>query len=230
MNHIGVLHRKIPKFRVLQRTNLSSRRWIKFILYFYFFFSRLARSKSLSSSFPNLRNSISRESWCGGRLYLESRSLETARTARRPHKNGRCVPRRLNKSNECRKHDEYASETCMDSARVNGPSPLPRHVRRVYPTGGRFPQNSSHVKRVLVERFFSSSHPQELHLDPVIPPGFVVGCESRVRRETCRSLTHTLKRYIELSRIKFIYKLFRVGRKRRSRFIRLLDRCLPDQW
>lgn len=131
MNHIGVLHRKIPKFRVLQRTNLSSRRWIKFILYFYFFFSRqkqkfsrLARSKSLSSSFPNLRNSISRESWCGGRLYLESRSLETARTARRPHKNGRCVPRRLNKSNECRKHDEYASETCMDSARVNGPSPL----------------------------------------------------------------------------------------------------------
>lgn len=101
--------------------------------------------------------------------------------------------------------------------------PPSRHVRRVYPTGGRFPQNSSHVKRVLVERFFSSSHPQELHLDPVIPPGFVVGCESRVRRETCRSLTHTLKRYIELSRIKFIYKLFRVGRKRRSRFIRLLD-------
>lgn len=131
MNHIGVLHRKIPKFRVLQRTNLSSRRRIKFILYFYFFFSRqkqkfsrLARSKSLSSSFPNLRNSISRESWCGSRLYLESRSLETAWTARRPHKNGRCVPRRLNKSNECRKHDEYASETCMDSARVNGPSPL----------------------------------------------------------------------------------------------------------
>lgn len=167
MNHIGVLHRKIPKFRVLQRTNLSSRRRIKFILYFYFFFSRqkqkfsrLARSKSLSSSFPNLRNSISRESWCGGRLYLESRSLETARTARRPHKNGRCVPRRLNKSNECRKHDEYASETCMDSARVNGPSPLPRHVRRVYPTGGRFPQNSSHVKRSRRKVFFFLPSPR----------------------------------------------------------------------
>lgn len=195
MNHIGVLHRKIPKFRVLQEpTSLPDVELNLFCIFISFF--RLARSKSLSSSFPNLRNSISRESWCGGRLYLESRSLETARTARRPHKNGRCVPRRLNKSNECRKHDEYASETCMDSARVNGPSPLPRHVRRVYPTGGRFPQNSSHVKRVLVERFFSSSHPQELHLDPVIPPGFVVGCESRVRRETCRSLTHTLKRYI----------------------------------
>lgn len=217
MNHIGVLHRKIPKFRVLQRTNLSSRRWIKFILYFYFFFSRqkqkfsrLAKeAKAFPPPFPTSAIRF-HENHDAGVVYISNhvalkRRVCTERTARRPHKNGRCVPRRLNKSNECRKHDEYASETCMDSARVNGPSPLPRHVRRVYPTGGHFPQNSSHVKRVLVERFFSSSHPQELHLDPVIPPGFVVGCESRVRRETCRSLTHTLKRYIELSRIKFSF-------------------------
>ena len=72
------------------------------------------------------------------------------------YKNGRCVPCRLNKSNERRGHDEYASETCMDSRKFAGP--LPRHVRRIYLTSvssQRSVRKSRHVTRIFVERVLS---------------------------------------------------------------------------
>lgn len=156
---------------------------------------------------PLSSNSISHENYDAEVVYASNhvaaalkRRVCTERAARR-HKNGRCVPRRLNKSNECRKHDEYASETCMDSARVNGPSPLPRHVRRVYPTGERFLQNSSHVKRVLVERYFFF-FPIPRRITPIIPPGLLDW--SRIIGKRVDFYTCTLKIYLELSRIKFI--------------------------
>lgn len=111
-------------------------------------------------------------------------------------------PASTKQKQERRKHDEYASETCMDSARVNAP-PFPSLVTSaayIRPTSVFFKTRPTLNAFSSKDFFFSLL--QELHLDPVIPPGFVV--ESRVHRETRRFSTYTLKRYQELSRIKFI--------------------------
>ena len=181
MNHIGVFTRTPKKFQNSSKKQTSPPDVGLNLFYISISFfpatetEVFAFRKKQKPFLPLSSNSISHENYDAEVVYASNhvaaalkRRVCTERAARR-HKNGRCVPRRLNKSNECRKHDEYASETCMDSARVNGPSPLPRHVRRVYPTGERFLQNSSHVKRVLVERYFFF-FPIPRRITPIIPP------------------------------------------------------------
>lgn len=181
MNHIGVFTRTPKKFQNSSKKQTSPPDVGLNLFYISISFfpatetEVFAFRKKQKPFLPLSSNSISHENYDAEVVYASNhvaaalkRRVCTERAARR-HKNGRCVPRRLNKSNECRKHDEYASETCMDSARVNGPSPLPRHVRRVYPTGERFLQNSSRVKRVLVERYFFF-FPIPRRITPIIPP------------------------------------------------------------
>lgn len=181
MNHIGVFTRTPKKFQNSSKKQTSPPNVGLNLFYISISFfpatetEVFAFRKKQKPFLPLSSNSISHENYDAEVVYASNhvaaalkRRVCTERAARR-HKNGRCVPRRLNKSNECRKHDEYASETCMDSARVNGPSPLPRHVRRVYPTGERFLQNSSRVKRVLVERYIFF-FPIPRRIIPIIPP------------------------------------------------------------
>lgn len=181
MNHIGVFTRTPKKFQNSSKKQTSPPDVGLNLFYISISFfpatetEVFAFRKKQKPFLPLSSNSISHENYDAEVVYASNhvaaalkRRVCTERAARR-HKNGRCVPRRLNKSNECRKHDEYASETCMDSARVNGPSPLPRHVRRVYPTGERFLQNSSRVKRVLVERYIFF-FPIPRRIIPIIPP------------------------------------------------------------
>lgn len=120
----------------------------------------------------------------------------------------------------------------MDSARVNGPSPLPRHVRRVYPTGERFLQNSSRVKRVLVERYFFF-FPIPRRITPIIPLGLLDWSNDW---ETCRflylyveNISRVIKNKVYIIAVSSDLTL---ERKRGSWFIQrlvliLLDWCLP---
>lgn len=213
MNHIGVFTRTPKKFQNSSKKQTSPPDVGLNLFYISISFfpatetEVFAFRKKQKPFLPLSSNSISHENYDAEVVYASNhvaaalkRRVCTERAARR-HKNGRCVPRRLNKSNECRKHDEYASETCMDSARVNGPSPLPRHVRRVYPTGERFLQNSSRVKRVLVERYFFF-FPIPRRITPIIPPGLLDW--SRIIGKRVDFYTCTLKICLKLSRIKFI--------------------------